>query len=132
MVALVGCTSVTVRPVDQALGLEHVYIQENPRVAVSDFLQVVVDGFERHGISCEVFSGRTPPACDFLLTYTALRSWDLTPYLSQAELRIEYNGREVAYARYHLRGKGGFALTKYAGTKSKIDPVLDELLAGYR
>jgi hypothetical protein len=131
-IVLAGCTAVTVRPVDKAAGLKHVCIQDNPKVTVSDFVTVIRDGFDRHGISTEVISGSPPANCEYLLTYTALRSWDFSPYLSHAELRIERGGRQVAYAEYHLRGKGGFALTKWAGTKSKMDPVIDELLAGYR
>lgn len=127
-----GCTSVTVRPVDKTAELKHLCIQDNPKVIVSDFVTVVRDGFDRHGISTEIVSGVAPPTCEYLLTYTALRSWDVTPYLSHAELRIEHKGRQVGYAEYHLKGKGGFDLTKWAGTKSKIDPVIDELLAGYR
>ena len=131
-VVLAGCTSVTVRPVDKAAGLKHVCIQENPKVAVADFLTVLRDGFDRNGISTEVVSSPAPRQCEYLLTYTALRSWDFSPFLSHAELRIERGGRQVAYAEYHLIGKGGLSLTKWAGTKSKMDPVIDELLGGNR
>ena len=66
-----------------------------------------------------------------LLTYTALRAWDFSPYLSRAELRLEKNGMKVAEAEYHLRGKGGYSLMKWEGTKSKMDPVIEQLLKGY-
>jgi hypothetical protein len=127
-VLLSACTSVTVRPVDPSLNMRLVCIQENPKVQVSDFVQVVRDGFDRHGIATEVFAGQRSEKCEYTLTYTALRSWDFTPYLSHAELRIEKNGRQVAYAEYHLIGKGGLSLTKWASTKEKIDPVIDALL----
>jgi hypothetical protein len=126
--SLSACTSVTVRPPDPTLMIRHVCIQENPKVRVSDFVPVLRDGFDRHGISTEVYSGTRPPNCDFVLTYTALRSWDLAPYLSHAELRLERDGRRIAYAEYHLVGKGGFSLMKWQGTKAKMDPVIDELL----
>lgn len=128
---LSGCTSVRVHPVDPAAQMLHVCIQENPKVAVDDFVPVLRAGFDRHGISTEVFQvGRRPARCEFVMTYTALRSWDMGAYLSHAELRIEKAGRAVASAQYHLRGKGGFSLTKWAGTKSKMDPVIDQLLTG--
>jgi hypothetical protein len=125
---LTACTSVQVRPPDPALAIKHVCIQENPRVLVTDFVPVVRDGFDRHGISTEVYSGTKPANCEYVLTYTALRSWDFAPYLSHAELRLEKDGRQVAFAEYHLVGKGGFSLMKWQGTKAKIDPVIDELL----
>ena len=128
---LVGaCTSVKVQSVDASIPLLHVCIQRNYRVEVSDFLPVLLQGFERHGIGTEVYNGDRPRRCEYVLTYTALRSWDMKPYLSHAELHLLRAGQEVASAEYHLRAKGGFALTKWAGTQSKMDPVIDELLAG--
>ena len=104
---LIGaCTSVSVKPLNPTLGVSHVCIKENSKVAVSDFVNVIRDGFDRHGITTQVFEGPTPSGCDYILTYTALRSWDFAPYLSHAELRIERNYRQVAFAEYHLNGKG--------------------------
>ena len=131
VLALWGCTSINVQPVEASAQLRHVCIQENPKVQVSDFLPVLRDGFDRHGIPTEVFTGEQSNRCEYVLTYTALRSWDLKPYLSHAELRMEKSGRKVASAEYHLRGRGGWALTKFRGTRAKMDPVIDELLAAY-
>jgi hypothetical protein len=125
-----GCTTVRVQPVDRSIRLTHVCIQENPKVIVPSFLNVVRDGFERHGISTEVFSGSPPPThCEYVLTYTALQSWDLALFLSHAELRLEHEGRKVADAEYHLTG--GLSLMKWQSTRTKMDPVIDELLKAY-
>ncbi|HMN44100.1 MAG TPA: Sbal_3080 family lipoprotein [Povalibacter sp.] len=128
--ALAGCTAVQVKPVDPAAQMLHVCIQENPKVTIDDFVPVLREGFDRHAISTEVFSGTRPDRCEYILTYTARRSWDMATYLSQAALRIEKDGRIVASADYHLRGKGGLSLMKWQGTKAKMDPVIDELLSG--
>ena len=98
---------------------------------MSDFVDVLRDGFDRHGIATEVSSGDRIRQCEYVLRYTALQSWDISTYLSHAELRLESNGRQIASAEYHLKGKGGLSLTKWGDTKSKIDPVIDKLLAGY-
>ncbi len=126
-----ACTSINVRPLDAAAYMQHVCIEDNPKVIVEDFVSVVRDGFTRHGISSEVYSGAKPANCEYTLTYSALRSWDGVPYLSKAELRLQRTGREVAAAEYRLKGGGGFALTKYQGVKTKMDPVIDELLKNY-
>jgi hypothetical protein len=127
-----ACTSVRVRPVDAAANMKHVCIAENPKVIVPEFLATVRAGFDRHGISTEVYAGDVPASCEFVLTYTALRSWDMAPYLSHAELKLESEGREVAAAEYHLNAKGGFSLMKWQSVKTKMDPVIDQLLAGYQ
>lgn len=131
LVALCACTSVKVKPLDSSLAMKHVCIHTNPAVRVSDFVTVMQDGFQRHGIAADVYDGDPPASCNFVTTYTALRSWDFKPYLSQAEIRITEHGRLVASATYHLNGKGGLSLMKWKGTKAKIDPVMDKLLAGF-
>jgi hypothetical protein len=52
-------------------------------------------------------------------------------FLSEAEITITHRGDRVGHAVYYLRGKGGFALTKYQDVDTKINPVMDELLARY-
>lgn len=130
-VALSGCTAVTVKPVPASLQMKRVSFKENPAVIVPGFLDIVRDGFDRHGIATTVISGDMPPGCEFQATYTALRSWDFTTYLALAEIRVEKDGRQVGFAKYHLRGKGGLSLMKWQGVKTKMDSVIDALLVEY-
>ncbi|HEY8587506.1 MAG TPA: Sbal_3080 family lipoprotein [Rhodanobacter sp.] len=131
MLGLAACTSVKVKPVDTSLAMHRVCIQTNPAVKVDDFVMVMQDGFQRHGIAAQVYDSTLPASCEYVVDYTALRSWDFKPYLSHAEIRITDHGRLVASATYHLNGKGGFDMGKWRGTKAKIAPVMDELLAGF-
>lgn len=131
VLALAGCTSVKVKPVDGSIAMKRVCIHTNTAVKVDDFVTVMQDGFQRHGIAAEVYDSTPPTSCGYVVDYTALRSWDFKPYLSHAEIRITEHGRLVASASYHLNGKGGFDMGKWRGTKAKMDPVMDELLAGF-
>jgi hypothetical protein len=131
---LSACTSVHVKPVDNArFKLVHVCIQENPKVIISDFVQVLREGFERHRLTTELVrdGSSIPQACEYLLTYTARQSWDFSPYLSTARLELRRGNELVSSADYHLRGKGGFSLTKWAGTASKMNPVIDQMLKDF-
>lgn len=133
LLLLAGCTSVQVQPVAKEINLKHVCIRENPKVKVDDFLAVLKDGFNRHHITTEVITHEVPANCEYILSYTALRSWDIAPYLADAELTLENrDGQRIAHAMYHLVS-GGWDLnpTKYQGTKTKMDPVIDELLKSY-
>jgi hypothetical protein len=127
---LAGCTSVQVQPLSPTLQVKHVCIQENPKVKIDDFVPVVRDGFDRHGISTEVvlYGRDVPERCTFILTYAAVRAWDFAEYMHYAELRLESKGRRVAYAEYRLVGKGGLSMMKWQSTRTKMDPVIDELL----
>ena len=131
---LAGCTSIKVQPLSPTLQVKHVCIQENPKVHIDDFVAVVRDGFDRHGISTEVvlYGRDVPERCTYILTYAAVRAWDLAEYMHYAELRLESKGRRIAYAEYRLVGKCGLSLMKWQSTRTKMDPVIDELLREQR
>ncbi|MEO6801444.1 MAG: Sbal_3080 family lipoprotein [Rhodanobacter sp.] len=131
LLGLAACTAVKVKPVDASTAMKRVCIHTNPAVSVGDFVMVMQEGFQRHGIAAEVYDGNPPASCNYVVDYTALRSWDFKPYLSHAEIRITEHGRLVASATYHLNGKGGFDMGKWRGTKAKMAPVMDELLAEF-
>lgn len=131
VILVAGCTSIQVTPVPRMDVPPQVCIEENPKVIVEDFLPVVRDGFSRHGILTEVVSAPAPERCEYVLTYTALQSWDFATYLSVAQLTLARRGQTIATADYHLIGKGGFSLMKWQGTKTKMDPVLEQLLQNY-
>jgi hypothetical protein len=127
--ALGACTSVKVQPVSADNRIDHICIQENPRVQVGDFISVMQEGFQKHGITSQLFKENAPPKCRYTATYTARRTWDMAMYMPDAQIDILRDGRQIASANYHLKGKGGLALNKWASTRSKILPVIDQLLA---
>ncbi|MDR2852026.1 MAG: Sbal_3080 family lipoprotein [Burkholderiaceae bacterium] len=125
-----GCTSINVKPVPQSERLQHVCIVNNPKVIISDFISILQDGFSRHNITTSVVENEKASSCEVTLTYTALRSWDITTYLYHAELRLWRQGRQIGAADYHLRNKGGLDLSKWRSTRTKMGPVIDKLLGG--
>ena len=128
LVLLAGCVTTTVRPIEATkYPIALVCIQENPRSEV-DLLGILEDGFQRHGINTRVVSAPSMD-CRYVLTYTATTGWDLTTYLKRAELRLKDGDHMIGSAAY--KHAGGFDLSKFASAKSKLDPVLDELLSGF-
>ena len=123
-----ACTSIDVQPIKSELQPEKICIKENPKVIVGDFLSVIRNRIEDHGIDTAIYKNKAPDDCEYTMTYTALKNWDLGTYMHHAELRLVKNGKRVGYAEYHLNGKGGLSLMKWQGTKTKMDPVIDELL----
>ncbi|MEZ9944856.1 hypothetical protein BCS96_04340 [Vibrio breoganii] len=127
-VLLSGCTSITVEPISSTYSLENICIERNSKVIVEDFLSVVQNRFNYHGINTKVVDF-IPASCKYKMTYTALRSWDIVPYLSHAELRIFEGNQQIAYGEYHLTGKGGLDMSKFDGVEEKMNPVIDKMLA---
>jgi len=132
VVAMGGCTSVEVKSARSIEPGTQVCIVNNPKVIVEGFVDVVREGFSRHGLPTRLVNANEAASCPVTLTYTALRSWDFSPYLSRAELRLWKNGLQIGSAEYHLRGRGGLSLAKWQGVKSKMTPVIDQLLADVR
>jgi hypothetical protein len=128
---LVGCTSIEVQKLDPTTKISHLCIEDNPKVIVRNFLSVVKKGFKRHGITTEVYEHSKPNYCEFHLTYTALKKWDLGTYMTHAELWLYSGKNNIAFAEYHLKGGGGLALNKWASVESKMDPVINQLLSGF-
>ncbi len=127
---LTGCTAVDVRPVESREPIKSVLIETNPKVWRSDFVDVLVAGFNRHGIESKVIQPNTPVGNAYVVRYTARQSWDMAMYMTDATIWIYKNDQEIARAVYHLKGGGGLSLMKWQGTATKMDPVIDELLAG--
>jgi hypothetical protein len=125
-----GCTSVNVKPVVNVSEIKQVCIRDSPdQCFVGDMLQVIIDGFNRNGISTQIYSANeNQNGCEYRLTYMCNQTWDMAMYMTHAELRLFHGREQVGYAQYHLTGDGGLSLMKWQGTKTKMDPVIDELL----
>ena len=126
-----GCTTTTVVPVTNEL-LSVVCIVRNADVNVDDFVSVVQARFAYHGIRTRLMDGQPPPStCLYTLDYTADRWWDVAPYMVDAQIFLKKNNEVIASGHYHLNGHGGFDMAKWEGTASKLNPVIDQMLAAY-
>ena len=126
---LPGCTSVKVQPVTNVAAIKQVCIVDSPdQCFVGDMLQVLIEGFNRNGISTQIVRGNVPNDCAYHLTYMCNQTWDMAMYMHHAELHLFHGREQVGYAQYHLTGQGGLSLMKWQSTKTKMDPVIDELL----
>ncbi|UOO88945.1 Sbal_3080 family lipoprotein [Vitreoscilla massiliensis] len=129
LTAVSACTSVQVNAVaeNKANAIEQVCIIKNPAVLVVDFVPVLQKRLQHHGIASRVMAEEEAGACQYKLHYSAKRSWDFTPYMSWAELKLFQDHELVANAEYKLVGKGGLSLTKWQSVETKMTPVIDQL-----
>jgi hypothetical protein len=123
-----SCTSVEVSPISPENKMSAVKIRTNPKVIVSEFVPVLVDGFQRNGIATQIISETADVQDAYIVDYVAYKTWDFVTYMHQADVNVTKNGRKLGHAHYYLRFEGGLALTKFASTKSKMDPLLDQML----
>jgi hypothetical protein len=127
---MAACTSISVNKIDAAkYPIDRVCIQNNPAVLIDDLVPLLERELSKRSIVTSIYSGTAPAGCQYTLWYTALRGWDLVPYLRSVELRIMRDGVTVASASY-AHG-GGFDLSKFEGTEAKLKPMLDQLFADF-
>lgn len=122
-----GCTSVIVDPIDESYGVHHVCIEENQKIVFDGFIKGIESIIHGFGITPVLYARGVPSTCEYVVKYTATRSWDLRPYLSHAEVRVFKNEKIIGYAVYHLTGEGGFSPAKYDSVEQKMKPVLIRL-----
>ena len=90
---------------------------------------MIVRSLARYNIRAEVYPEQSKPLFfDVTMTYTALKSWDMTTYLSSAKFVLYQNNLQVSEATFHLKGKGGLALNKWRSTETKVNELVDELI----
>ncbi len=132
LMSISGCTATKVIPVDTTLKIRKTCIEDCKDTCFDgEMMGVIRDGFERNGIATQIYTGSLPTECEYHLSVMCERTWDMAMYLHHAELRLYRAQAQIGYAEYHLTGKGGLALTKFGSTKSKMDPIIDELLIGH-
>jgi hypothetical protein len=128
-----GCTTVRVKPVKMSENkIKRISIIENPKVKVEDMLSIIENKLKEHHITYEVIQEGDTANHEYLLTYTALRSWDIKPYVAFADIEIKKNTNNKQEIIGTAVYKAGGDFTKFKSTKSKIDPVMDELLIEFK
>ncbi len=125
---LSGCTSIQVDGVEAKSNLDTVCIETNPKV-FSGFENDLVSMIHDRGYRTKVYqsNGKMPDGCNVFMHYTAKRSWDVVTYLAYAELKMfDLNGYMIGQAEYSHGG--GFDFSKWRKTKTKLTPVVEQLL----
>ena len=131
---LAGCTSIQVRPLPYDAQVKDIKLIENPKVIVDDFVPVMEQNFAQHGIALKHFTASTKPGeNEYVIRYSAKRSWMVWPYLSDAYVRVYKGSMIVAEGKYRLIGRSVcLSLFKWQSVETKMKPVFDELLKNYR
>lgn len=129
--ASVGCTSIQVNNTTgfNPNSIRQVCVVHNPKVIIKDFDGIIERSFARHGIKAKTYNDSADlNFCQTMLNYTALRSWDIVPYMVSAQFNLIQNGRQVSESSFKLKGNGGLALNKWRSTETKVNELVDELL----
>jgi hypothetical protein len=128
--ACAACTTTHVAPVDAARHrLGEVCIERNPRVHVAALVPAVRDAFRRHRVMTRMREPGELAGCEYVLRYNAERG-GATAYMKSATLELTHGDEAIGRVEYAHRG--GLAITKYARTADKLDPLIDRLLEGQR
>jgi hypothetical protein len=103
-----------------------VCVIDNPPVQ-QGFRAELLRQLKLHGYEPRLIAQDSPAtACPLTVTYVAHWSWDLAIYLTEAEIHVFADGREVGHAVYDSRG-GDANLGKYISAEAKVDELVGKL-----
>ena len=124
---LAGCSiRHEVRPVTGVTAGQEICIVEAPAVR-EGFLREMRAALGRRGFTTRLLpQGASPSACPVVVTYMARWSWDLTIYMSLAEITVYRDGRVDGVAKYDsTRGSANFG--KFIDAEKKVNELVSQL-----
>ena len=74
-----------------------------------------------------VSENSVPESCEWTSTYIARWTWDLSLYMSYAEIKVFHNGSLDGEAKYDST-KGGANMSKFIDAEPKIRELVNELM----
>ncbi|WP_299981874.1 Sbal_3080 family lipoprotein [uncultured Pseudoteredinibacter sp.] len=125
---LVSACSITqnIEPAEISQGAE-LCIIENPDVR-EGFLKEYKSVLSSRGIPFKVVSETSvPETCEWTSTYVARWTWDLSLYMSYAEIKIFNKGSLDGEAIYDST-RGGANMSKFIDAEPKIRELVNQLL----
>lgn len=126
-----GCATTSVKQESSfdASKIKKICIENNPKVIVQNFEEILSDRLQSHNIDTEVFmKGKKPEGCEFVLKYTAYQKWDFTMVMNRADLYLYKDNNKVSSANYTLKMGGFLNPTKYKSNAEKLNPIVDQLI----
>ncbi|MFW1923707.1 Sbal_3080 family lipoprotein [Acinetobacter geminorum] len=126
-----GCATTSVKQESNfdANQIKKICIENNPKVIVQNFEEIVSDRLQSHNIDTEVFmKGKKPEECEYVLKYTAYQKWDFTMVMNRADLYLYKENNKISSANYTLNMGGFLNPTKYKSNTEKLNPVVDQLI----
>lgn len=128
-----GCNSYKVTALPYDANLKGVVVVDNPKVRDGHFVPVLEKAFNERGFRVRHGTAADAAGDEAVVTYSALRSWDIVPYLADADVVISKNGVQKASGHYHHTG-GSLSLdvfTKWRGDGYKMADLYNELLVNF-
>ncbi len=125
----IGCIHTQVNPAP-AQKIEQICIIENPKVIRPRVMQYIDEALKSQGIETAIYRASTPD-CAYTIQYTARYRWDFVLYLAYAKFTLYGGDQVLGFAEYDA-WEAGLALTKFGTDKSKIEPLLHDLLGNLR
>lgn len=128
MLVLSGCAvRQDIRPVQIAPSTARsICIIEHPATRTT-FREAYQRALQNKGFAVQIIpEGSSYSACPLTTTYIARWSWDLTIYMSYAEIRVFQDGRDAGSALYDAR-MGGGRLDKWIDAEAKVIEMVGQL-----
>lgn len=91
------------------------------------FLEELTKVLDEKNVNYRVVDKQTALECEWTMTYLGRWTWDLSLYMSYAEIKVFHNGQLDGEAVYDST-QGGFNLNKFIDAEPKIRELVEELM----
>lgn len=128
-----GCNSYKVTALPYDANLKGVVVVDNPKVRDGHFVPVLEKAFGERGFRVRHGAAADAAGDEAVVTYSALRSWDIVPYLTDADVFISKDGVRKASGHYHHNGRNWSldVFTKWRGDGYKMAELYERLLSNF-
>lgn len=130
---LSGCApGLQIKSVGMDAEVDHICLQYNDRVIVTDADKILMGLIRENGYSTELYlSADRPDGCGYVMTYTAGRRWYLIDIpMIYAKIYL-YRGKDLlGSGTFGNRRRGAPMSTRFDSTEEKLRPLVKEVLEG--
>ena len=136
-VAVLGLAScivnTNVRAIPYDPNCETLYVLENLHVHVADFIPLMTECANRHGLKVQLIpekSDWTPHPSDYVVEYTVRRRMALGMQLAYADVNVRKGNVKIASCHYSIP-RFSMSFDIYDSTEEKMTPLFEELFENY-
>jgi len=130
---LFGCApGLQIRSVGMDAEVDHICLQYNDRVIVTDADVIIMKLIRENGYTTELYmSTERPDGCDYVMTYTAGRRWMLVNVpMVYAKIDL-YRGKDLlGSGTFGDRRRGMPISNRFDGTEANLRPLVKKVLTG--
>lgn len=111
--------------IDELDKINEVCIVKNPKVRINKIDIEFEKSLKARGINTKIIDRKDIDKCEYYLSYTGTRLWDVVTFINFAEVYLFKNKKEIANATYIA---GNMSMKKFRSTTEVVQILVESML----